>query len=191
MVIVGSACAVDDVLAIIPKEAAEAIENFLIKDITIYVLIYFVFDSHLQLTLWFLLIIILNIKSKHLFRRKKMAEVMDGERRREGDHSFSLTKTFTTAAGFIVGGYIGSLIFDPLLFPVIHDITNVHAQALVAFMNDTFGWLHDIIGLKGEGGIMQLPVVHDVLQPYYDLVKPASSSEIAQAFPQGISLDDL
>lgn len=98
-----------------------------------------------------------------------------------------LTTAFTAAAGFVAGGYLGSLVFDPLFFPIIHDTTNATAQALIGYLSDSFGFLHEWMGLKGSGGFLNMPFFQDILQPYY----PASIPQIQDAFPEGLSLDNL
>lgn len=74
-----------------------------------------------------------------------------------------LTKTFTVAAGFIVGGYVGSLIFDPYFFSAIHDPNNFMAHALVDFMKDNFGFIHEFVGLTGDGGILRSDFVQNTI----------------------------
>lgn len=99
-----------------------------------------------------------------------------------------LTTAFTAAASFVIGGYIGGLIFDPIFFPVIHDITNQNAQALIGFFKDHGGdWLHEKIGLIGSGGFLNMPFFQEILQPYF----PASIGQIQNTFPEGLSLDSL
>lgn len=91
------------------------------------------------------------------------------------------------ATSFLVGGYFGSLLFDPFFFPVIHDPSNTTAQAIVGFLQDKFGALHEWIGLTGDGGLLNMPFFETALEPYY----PASGAEVMDAFPEGLSFEDL
>jgi|GEM_PF-2058012 len=111
---------------------------------------------------------------------------------------FDMSKEFNEAAkfvgkaafmvgGFIIGGYFGSLIFDPFFFPIIHDPTNSVAQALVGFLQDNFSFVHEWIGLTGDGGLLQTPFFEEALAPYM----PVSGGEVMQAIPEGLSLDTL
>lgn len=91
------------------------------------------------------------------------------------------------ATSFLVGGYFGSLLFDPFFFPIIHDPSNITAQAIVGFLQDKFGALHEWIGLTGDGGLLHTPFFENALEPYY----PASEVEVMGAFPEGLSFEDL
>lgn len=61
------------------------------------------------------------------------------------------------------------LFLDPLFFLPIHDPTNVTMQAWVSFMNDSFGWIPDIVGATGDGGLLNTEFAQSVLEPYKGL----------------------
>ena len=82
-----------------------------------------------------------------------------------GSFGKALLKGSLMVAGFAVGGYFSNLLFDPFFFPIIHDPSNEVGQALIGFMADTFGWLHDLIGLTGDGGLIILILCRVILNP--------------------------
>lgn len=88
-------------------------------------------------------------------------------------------KWATIGLAFSAAGAIGwQFVLDPLFMPAVHAAhVNPNMYALVAFMQDHFGWMHtDVTGFVGdEGGILNWPVVQKILDPY----KPDS------IFPQG------
>ncbi len=81
-------------------------------------------------------------------------------------------------AGFFVFGYVDNFFFDPLFFDVIHDPTNATSQAFKAFLNDWFGWTHELFGLKGDSGLLQMDWAQDILEPYYDLTSVPDAYEV-------------
>ncbi len=80
-------------------------------------------------------------------------------------------------ASFFVFGYVDNFFFDPLFFDAIHNPTNDTAQAFKAFLNDNFGWTHDLFGLTGDGGLLNMGWAQDILKPYYDLTATPQSYE--------------
>lgn len=107
----------------------------------------------------------------------------------------SLSKTFNHAvkaagivAGFVVGGYIGSMLFDPFFFPIIHDPTNMMGQAIKAFMTDHFGFVHEWMGMTGDGGLLHMDPFKTLLEPYFPQAAAASA---AASMPAEISADDI
>jgi hypothetical protein len=100
-------------------------------------------------------------------------------------HTFNkVAKVATIAAGFVIGGYLGSMIFDPFFFPIIHDPSNVMGQALKSFMTDNFGFIHEWMGLSGSGGLLNTDLAQSVLAPYIENATPAVVSG-------GISGEDI
>ncbi len=69
-------------------------------------------------------------------------------------------------ASFAVFGYVDNFIFDPLFFDPIHDSINPTSQAFKAFLMDKFGWLHDLSGLTGDWGLLQMDWAQSILEPY-------------------------
>jgi hypothetical protein len=88
--------------------------------------------------------------------------------------SGKLVKAFTIAAGFVVGGYLGSLLFDPFFFPIIHDPANTMGAALKLWSTDNFGAAHEWMGLKGGGGLLNTEWLQSLmgLKPYIAAATP-------------------
>ena len=82
------------------------------------------------------------------------------------------------AASFAIGGYFGNLLFDPFFFPIIHDPANPVGQALIGFMADTFGWAHELMGVTGDGGLLNTDFVQGYLEPYY----PSNAADIIRSY---------
>ncbi len=70
-------------------------------------------------------------------------------------------------ASFAVFGYVDNFIFDPFFFDSIHDTSNATSQAFKALLTDNFGWLHDLSGLTGDWGLLQMDWAQAILEPYY------------------------
>lgn len=115
--------------------------------------------------------------------------------------SGSISNVFNHAAkaalvvgGFVVGGYIGSLLFDPFFFPVIHDPTNLMGQAIKSFMIENFGFLHEWMGLTGSGGLLNMEPLKSVMAPYLAGVTPTAVAGVAGAAASPLldmSADDI
>ena len=80
---------------------------------------------------------------------------------------------------------------DPIFFPIFHDTTNTTAQATISLINDYFSWIPDLIGLTGDGGLLNTEFGQAALEPYYELNAPTMPGEIKQAYPEGFSADFL
>ncbi len=104
------------------------------------------------------------------------------------------------AASFAVGGYAGSLLFDPFFFTPVHDPNNVAARMIEKFATENFGWVHDMVGLTGGNGWLQSDfVLNDLGMAQYiedtpnqiaDNLKYTVDSESLSTV-QNISDDDL
>jgi hypothetical protein len=76
------------------------------------------------------------------------------------------------AASFVVGGYLGSLVFDPFFFPIIHDPTNLMGKALIEMTSQTFGFIHEWMGLTGDGGLLNWGPFKELMAPWVAKVTP-------------------
>ena len=68
-----------------------------------------------------------------------------------------LTGAFKIAAygALAVLGAVGwQLFLDPQFLPILHDVTNVMAQAWTAKVNSYFGWIPQHAGLAREPGLL-------------------------------------
>lgn len=100
---------------------------------------------------------------------------------------FSLSKVFKkVAVGALKLATIGlaaavawQLFLDPLFFLPIHDPTNTTMQAWVAMINDWFGWIPDLVGATGDGGLLHTDFMQDNLAPYMNQVATLSPAEVA------------
>ena len=102
--------------------------------------------------------------------------------------SGGLTKIFKKALTFGLGVAIGIMIFDPiseaLFFPIWHGTAgNASAQAFMSLIHDQLGWLTDVTGLTGSGGILSMDWAQSMLAPYM-------APDVTQ-MAGGLSLDDL
>ena len=82
-----------------------------------------------------------------------------------------------SVATFCVMGYVDNAIFDVFFFDSIHASENGTATALKGFMLDNFGWIHDLTGFTGEGGLLHSWPFDDWLAPYY----PAETADLTSA----------
>ena len=100
---------------------------------------------------------------------------------------FSLSKMFT---GLVVGGLklatIGlfaavawQVFLDPIFFPIFHDVTNTTAQAWVHFIHQGFSWIPELLGLTGDGGLLNTEFMQRVLSNSYEVVSIPTDEEIA------------
>ena len=92
----------------------------------------------------------------------------------DGDGEWSLTKTFKKAATWalkvatigVAAAVCWQMFMDPLFFLPIHDPTNLTMQSWVAFMNDHFGWIPDMVGATGDGGLLNSDFAQSFLGEY-------------------------
>lgn len=74
------------------------------------------------------------------------------------------------------------MFMDPLFFLPIHDPTNTTMQAWVALMNDWFGWIPELVGAEGGGGLLGSEFGQNLLEPYMEKVQvlqPEQNTEMA------------
>ncbi len=93
------------------------------------------------------------------------------------------------AASFAIGGYAGSLLFDPFFFTPVHDPNNVAARMIEEFATQNFGWIHDMIGLTGGNGWLQSDFVLNTLgmAEYIE----ATPNQVAETLTEGVSNADV
>lgn len=72
--------------------------------------------------------------------------------------------TIGLATGFI-GGIFWQLWIDPIFFPILHDTSNITAQAWVLMINETFSFVPDLLGLTGDGGFLNTDFMQARLAP--------------------------
>lgn len=98
-----------------------------------------------------------------------------------------LTKAFTYAVKFATIGIASAvawqLFLDPLFFQPIHDLTNLTAQAWVAFIQDKFAWIPNLTGMTGDGGLLHTSFAQALLKPYYALTSVASPEMVNSVGP--------
>lgn len=108
-----------------------------------------------------------------------------------------LSKAFWGAAKLVTIGLVSAvawqIFLDPIFFPIFHDPTNTTAQAFVSMINTTFDWIPDLIGLTGDGGLLNTEFAQGMLEPYMDQVAYTPASELVaqtSSMPDGgFSLD--
>jgi hypothetical protein len=82
-----------------------------------------------------------------------------------------------SVATFCVMGYVDNAIFDVFFFDPIHGSENGTATALKNFMLDNFGWVHEMTGFTGDGGLLHSWPFEGMLAPYY----PAETGDLTSA----------
>ncbi len=106
-----------------------------------------------------------------------------------------LTKIFTGAVKLATVGFVAAvawqLFLDPIFFPIFHDPTNATAQAFVSLIHESFSWIPDVIGLTGDGGLLNSQFAQNMLAPHYNALAAPTGMEMAQVFDGGLSLDDI
>lgn len=70
-----------------------------------------------------------------------------------------------------------------------HNPANIKARAFSMWMGDNFGWVNDITGLSGEGGM--LAFLDDELAPYIAELQPIPEESFDLALEEGLSADDF
>lgn len=105
----------------------------------------------------------------------------------------ALKSAFKMAVGVGAGvalGYGTSLLMDPWFFSPVHDPNNEIARGIENMMSHFFGWVHDAVGLTGNGGFMRSDFVMDTLgfrewipetplSKAQEYIAPVSASDIA------------
>ena len=103
-----------------------------------------------------------------------------------------LTKTFIGAAKLATIGLAAAvawqIFLDPIFFPIFHDTTNVTAMAWRGMLNDYFGWIPKVVGLSGDGGLLQSEFVQNALAPY---IPASTSTAIQTAQASGAATDAM
>lgn len=106
-----------------------------------------------------------------------------------------LTRVFTKAVEIATIGLVAAVAWqvflDPIFFPIFHDPTNLVAQSWVAFIRDSFGWIADLVGFTGDGGLMQTDFMEGVLAPYKANLAMPTPMDVGTAMPDGFSISDL
>lgn len=99
-----------------------------------------------------------------------------------------------TATVVLAANVAWQLLLDPLFFGPIHDPTNTTAQAFVALVKDWFGWIPDLTGMTGDGGLLHTELAQKWLAPYMEKVAVATPDMVntyAATTGGTIGLDDL
>lgn len=75
----------------------------------------------------------------------------------KGNKGF-LSGVFMGAVKLVTIGVVAAVAWqcflDPLFLPIFHDTTNPYAMAWMGFINDTFSWIPQTIGLTPEPGLL-------------------------------------
>lgn len=112
----------------------------------------------------------------------------------EGKQSGWLTKAFMGAVKLATIGVAGAvawqMFLDPLFFPVIHDTSNIIAQAWMMKMNSMFSWIPQHAGLAHEPGLLT-GFMKSFLAKEIEALTPASGEAAAAAFGGSLSLDSF
>lgn len=93
---------------------------------------------------------------------------------------FSLTETFgkvilegaKLATIGLVAAVAWQVFLDPIFFPIFHDATNLTSQAWVHTIHEMFSWIPDILGLTGDGGLLNTDIAQSFLANGYEAVQP-------------------
>jgi hypothetical protein len=135
-------------------------------------------------------IIILIKRCKWFLRNSQMAE----EKSEKGWLSKAFWGAVKICTVVLAANVAWQLLLDPLFFTPIHDPMNETAQAFVGWVQDKFGWIPDMTGMTGNGGLLHTDFAQGVLAPYYKQVAVAKPAMIHQTFSPatgGLDLDDL
>ncbi len=90
--------------------------------------------------------------------------------------TFAVKTTLTVGLGIT----FGALVMDPTMLPVLHDLSNIPAQALIMKMQDYTGWVPEAFGLVGEDGLMY-DFMQNWLSEEIDLLTPTADIQTGQA----------
>jgi hypothetical protein len=105
-----------------------------------------------------------------------------------------LSKIFMTVVKTVTIGLVAAvawqIFLDPLFFPIIHDTTNVVAQAWMMKVNSMFGWIPQAAGLAKEPGLLT-GVMKSFLSKEMALLAPPPTEAVMQTFAGGLSLDAI
>lgn len=117
---------------------------------------------------------------------------MAGETKEQG----WLTKAFMAVGKVITIGLISAIAWqiflDPIFFPIFHDPTNTTAQAFVSMINSTFSWIPELIGLTGDGGLLNMDFMQSILEPFMDYTPQGMAETIESSSAASFeSMDDF
>ncbi|MGH1397999.1 MAG: hypothetical protein ACRBCT_02180 [Alphaproteobacteria bacterium] len=116
----------------------------------------------------------------------------------------SLTKVFTSVAEGKIGNailwgafgavmlYVGlgvGMGIEGLQLNAFHDPSNLKAKAFSMWMDDNFGFINDITGLSGDGGMLSL--LDSQLEPYMADLQPIPEDTFDAPLDLGLSADDF
>ncbi len=105
------------------------------------------------------------------------ATTMESQQSSLSDDFNFIAKGFKWAAFGFVAAVGWQVFLDPIFFPIFHDTTNATAQAFVSFINSSFDWIPDIVGLTGDGGLLNMDWAQNILEPHYDLISGAQAED--------------
>lgn len=88
----------------------------------------------------------------------------------------------------LVAAVAWQMFLDPLFFPIIHDTTNIVAQAWMMKVNSLFSWIPQHVGLAKEPGLLS-PLMHSFLSKEIGTLSMPSASTMMSSAPGALSLD--
>ena len=98
-----------------------------------------------------------------------------------------LWSAFTVAAMYVgIGIGVG---LEGLQLNEFHNPDNIKAKAFSLWMDDHFGWINEMTGLKGNGGMLSL--LDDQLEPYIAELQPIPEETFDAPIDDGLSADDF
>lgn len=106
-----------------------------------------------------------------------------------------LKKAFMGAVKLATVGLVAAvawqMFLDPLFFPIIHDTTNLVAQAWIMKVNSLFSWIPQHAGLAKTPGLLS-PLMENFLSDEMALLKTPTAEAVTSTFGgAGLSLDAL
>ncbi len=81
------------------------------------------------------------------------------------------------------------IFLDPIFLPIFHDTSNVTAMAWRSMLNDYFGWIPKVIGLTGDGGLLQSQFAQSALSPYVSATPAQTVNALNSA--SGVDVDSV
>ena len=95
--------------------------------------------------------------------------------------------TFTAAALYVGVGM--GMALEGLQLNEFHNPDNIKAKAFTLWADDHFGWINEMTGLKGDGGMLSL--LDDQLAPYIAELQPIPTESFDAPIDDGLSADDF
>lgn len=142
-----------------------------------------------------LIMILIIIINNYFGALTEMINTGDFSNQDWASESGFLTKVFTKAAELATIGLLTAvawqIFLDPIFFPIFHDPTNIIAQSWVSFIREHFGWISDLVGFTGGGGILNTDIAQSFLAPHQAQLSLPVSSEISGAYPGGLSMEGI